>query len=156
MSQIREWLFIGNYAQTIDLQVLNRDGITAILQLAEKVTHPNIETLYLKMDDGESISHDSIAQGIAFMRAQKVKGGRLMVACGAGISRSTTFAMAILMEEEQLPLFDAYAEIYRQYFRAEPHPQLIMSLSAYYGKELTLIEAYEALEKVRASIDDTH
>ena len=48
MSQIRDWLFIGNYAQTIDLQVLNRDGITAILQLAEKVKHPNIETLYLK------------------------------------------------------------------------------------------------------------
>ena len=108
------------------------------------------------MDDGESISHDLITQGITFIRQQRAKDARLMIACGAGISRSTTFAMAALIEDENLTLFDAYAEIYQKYFRAEPHPQLIMSLSSYYGKDLTIIEAYEGLEDVRTTIDNTH
>ncbi len=152
MYKIREWLYIGKYSQTRRLEFLNQVGITAMLQLADHIPQDGIETLYLDINDGESLPHDKIQRGVNFILEQKEVDGRVLVACGAGISRSSTFALAALMEVEKLAIFDAYREVFLRYRGAEPHPELMMSLSAYHGKEMDLLEAWEGLHEVRESI----
>ena len=153
MNKIRDWLYIGKYSQTRNLEMLENNGITAMLLLAEEVNHPDIESLFLQLDDGVAMPHDKIKEGIEFIREQKAAGKRVLVACGAGISRSTIFSMAALMEEEVLEIFDAYAEIYRLYRGARPHHELCISLSAYYGNELDLLDVDDGLRNARKKVD---
>lgn len=154
MYKIRDWLYIGKFAETRRRELLEDTGITAMLLLAQEVTHPNIESLYVALEDGEPMAHDKIKEGIAFIREQKEKGKVVLVACGAGISRSTIFSMAAIMEEEDFKLFDAYGEVYQYHRSARPHHELCISLSEYYGKELDLLEVHDGLKQTRKKIDE--
>jgi protein-tyrosine phosphatase len=132
MYSIRPWLFIGKYRETREWHYLRSCGIGAMLQLAERVEQPNITSLYLAVEDGEPLKVDLLQQGVAFVREQKADGRPILVACGAGISRSATFALAALKEEENLSLLDAYGQIILNHPDAMPHPALWESLCLYY------------------------
>jgi hypothetical protein len=153
MQQIRDWLYIGKFAETRRHDFLQKAGITAMLQLADYVPQPDIETLFIPIEDGVSLYHPRIKKGVNFIREQKALGKTVLVACGAGQSRSVTFSIAALMEEENLELFEAYREIYLRHRGAEPHHELIISLSAYYGKPMELLEVWESLHAVRDSVN---
>ncbi|MGB1288565.1 MAG: dual specificity protein phosphatase family protein, partial [Aggregatilineales bacterium] len=73
----------------------------------------------------------------------------IVVACGAGISRSTTIIMAALMEYEDRDLFDAYAQVYEHHPIANPHYKLVMSLADYHGIELDLSQTLDGLRAVQ-------
>lgn len=153
MQQIRDWLFIGKYAETRRLDFLQEAGIQAMLQLADYVSQPDIETLFLSVEDGVSLPSTLIKKGINFIREQKAQGRTVLVACGAGMSRSVTFGIAAIMEEEGRGLFEAYREIYLHHRAAEPHYELILSLTAYYDKPMDLLDIWEGLQNVRKSVD---
>ena len=55
---------------------------------------------------------------------KKKKGHKVLVACGAGINRSTAFCMAALKEVEGLSLLDAYKEIKRKHPESLPNMNL--------------------------------
>lgn len=154
MNKIRDWLYIGKFSQTRNREMLDSNGITAMLQLAEPITYSDIESLFIHLEDGVPMPHDKVAEGIKFIREQKAKGHRVLVACGAGISRSTIFAMAALMEEENLELFESYREIYRRFRGARPHHELVISLSEYYGDALDLLEVDDGLKDARRDVDE--
>ncbi|GAB5492071.1 MAG: hypothetical protein Phog2KO_22860 [Phototrophicaceae bacterium] len=153
MYQIRDWLYIGKYSQTRNLLTLNQYGITAMLQLADYVPQENIESLFLNVDDGEPLPTGMIESGLQFLREQKAQNKTILVACGAGISRSSTFALAFLMELENLSLLEAYREVYKNHPQAEPHPELIKSLYGYHGETVEMIEAFSRLRTVRQEVD---
>lgn len=154
MHEIRDWLYIGKYSHTRELDYLNQVGITAMLQLAEHVPQPDIDTLYLDVDDGVPIPHEMIERGINYILEKKKANNKVLVACGAGISRSSAFALAALGEIEKRSLFDAYREVFKRYQDAQPHFALMMSLSLYYGKEITLRETRDALYDVWQSVKE--
>ncbi|MCB9453869.1 MAG: dual specificity protein phosphatase family protein [Anaerolineaceae bacterium] len=142
MIKIRDWLYIGKYRETQDKELLDSRGITALLHLAAPVQQPGIEVLYLPVDDGVSIQHKYIEQGVAFVRAQKVAERTVLIACGAGISRSTVFAIAVLHEEEGLSLLDAYRSILEVHRDAMPHYMLWDSLREYYQSPITYLDMW--------------
>ena len=74
----------------------------------------------------------ALQQGVRFAREQKAAGRNLVVGCGAGISRSVTFTMALLHEEEGISLLEAYEQIVAVHPDAMPHIELIKSLGEYY------------------------
>jgi protein-tyrosine phosphatase len=153
MFKIRDWLYIGKYAHIRSKSNLESDQIGALLSLAEPVGHEGIATLYLNVTDGEPVEYDKIAAGVQFVRDQKAAGKRIVIACGAGISRSVMFTMAALMEEEGLSVFDAYREVYLQYRAAQPHDNLIISLAGYHGQELDLLDVWTQLSEVQKQVD---
>lgn len=132
MHQIRSWLYVGSFAETHDRAVLNAAGISAMLQLAAPAHQAGIETLFLRVDDAEYLPAGTIARGVNFVRARKAEGREVMVACRQGISRSTTFAIAALSEEENIPLYAAYQNVLSAHPNARPHPALLLSLMQYY------------------------
>ena len=88
MDAVRSWLIIGDYRDTKDLALIQAYKIEAILQLAAPVEHPNVELLYLPVDDGHPLPFDALREGVAFVRSHKAQGHNVLVACGAGVSRS--------------------------------------------------------------------
>ncbi|MBI5928756.1 MAG: dual specificity protein phosphatase family protein [Chloroflexi bacterium] len=149
MDQIRSWLYIGNYRDTCNLPSLQDRHIGAMLQLAELVEQPDIEVLYLPVEDGEPLLIDLLIQGIEFVCSQKALGNIVLVACGAGISRSSSFALAVLKEEENLNLMDALREIAKHHSDTQPHPALWASLCAYYGEEIDYLDVLDLLDEIK-------
>ena len=137
MDQIRPWLYIGKYRETKDVFLLGYHQIGAMLQLAELVEHTGIISLYLPVEDGVSLPEPMLKEGIDFIKNQKDQGRKIMVSCGAGISRSTTFAIAALKEIEQLNLSDSFQEIKLHHPETMPHPALWKSLCEYYKEEIS-------------------
>ena len=133
MHTIRPWLYIGKVRETGDRSIMYRYQIGSILQLAYPATHPGIESLFIEVDDGLPLPTSALQQGTAFARAQKAAGHKLVIGCGAGVSRSVTFTMAVLHEEEGISLMDAYEQIATVHPDAMPHFELIKSLGAYYN-----------------------
>ncbi len=140
MIPIRDWLFIGRYRDTQNLPLLSANHISAMLQLAEPVQQPGIASLYLPVEDGVLIPEALLRQGITYIRTQKQLGDVVLVACGAGQSRSVAFAVAALKEEEDISLLEALKIICANHPEAHPHPKLWESLCAYYGEPFSLRE----------------
>ena len=140
MDQIRSWLFIGAYRDTLNKSYLDLKSIQAILQLAEKVEQPNIVTLYLPVEDLAPISSGHLRQGVDFIRKNKQKGCRVLVSCGAGINRSSAFSTAALKEEEGLSLLDAFKEVKHKHPVSMPHEPVWDSLCKYYGENIPYLE----------------
>ena len=142
MDTIRPWLYIGNYRDTIVYSSLHAAQINVLLTFAEPVTHPDISCHYLAVEDGISLDQEILSNGIARLQDAYTNNQRVLVACGAGISRSATFAIAILKEVEQLSLLEAARVVHRIRPSIAPHYALWLSLCTYYDEDipyLTLI-----------------
>ncbi len=146
MVTIRPWLLIGKYRETLDHDLLARAKVGALLHLAARVEPPGITTLYLPIEDGEPFDVVTLRRGVDFVLAQRAAGKTVLVACGAGISRATTFAIAALKEAEGLPLIATARAVRQAHPDGLPHMALWSSLCLHYQEPddyLTLIRAAE-------------
>jgi protein-tyrosine phosphatase len=117
-----------------------------MLLLAELVEHPGIRSLYLPVEDFAPLKTDLLRQGIDFVRAEKALGHSVLIACGAGINRSTAFAIAVLKEEEDLSLLEAFRTVKRQHSRGMPHRPVWESLCSYYEEEIPFEKLFDRIE----------
>jgi len=140
MYPIRPWLYIGKFNETQDDDLLRRREIGAMLQLADSVKQEGIPSLYIPVQDGEPMPHDLMRTGIQFVRLEKALGRNVLIACGMGISRSATFAIAALKEEEGLSLLEAFRQVHAKHPDAMPHPELWKSLCEYCGEDVPYSE----------------
>jgi len=136
MYSIRPWLYVGKYRETKDADLLRQHQIGAMLQLAEGVELPGITLLFIFVEDGVPLPIDALRKGVEFVRSEKAQGHNVLIACGAGISRSVAFAVAVLKEEEDLSLREALGQVRAKHPEAMPHPALLKSLSEYYGEDV--------------------
>jgi protein-tyrosine phosphatase len=136
MYPIRTWLYVGKFSETQDDVLLRRREIGAMLQLADSVKQPGIPSLYVPVEDGEPLPPDVLRMGVEFVRLEKALGRNVLIACGAGISRSGTFTIAALKEEEGLGLLEAFREVRARHPGALPHPVLWKSLCEYYAEDV--------------------
>ncbi len=139
MDPIRPWLYIGKYRETLNQHLLDVNSIQAMLLLEELVQHPGITSIYLPVQDFKPIPPYLLRQGVDFVRAEKGQGHRILIACGAGISRSSAFAVAVLKEEEGFGLLDAFRVVKRRHAEAMPHPPVWESLCSYYHEDVPFI-----------------
>lgn len=140
MNQIRPWLYVGKYRETLDFRLLKSCRITAMLLLAELVEHDGMISYYLDVADGEPLPDNLLKKGVDFVMTQKQQGGVILIACGAGISRSAAYAIAALKEDEALPLLEAFHEVKQAAPEIMPHSTLWDSLCQYYGESIPWIE----------------
>jgi protein-tyrosine phosphatase len=130
MYRIRPWLFISNDRDTCNHDLLATAGVGALLHLAADVAPPGIVTQYLPIEEGELLHPAMLQVGVQCIREQHATGKTVVVACGAGISRSTSFAMAALKEIDGCSLAAA-AQIVRR-----AHPVVWASLCAFAGEAI--------------------
>ena len=111
-----------------------------MLQLAEKVEQPGIISLYLSVEDFAPLKFDLLEKGIAFIQERKRLGDCILVACGAGINRSSTFCTAALKAEEGMSLLDAFKEVKKKHPESMPHKPVWESLCKYYGESIPYLD----------------
>lgn len=143
MNQIRPWLYIGKYRETKDYQYLCRHNIGAMLLLAEMVEQPGITSLYLPVEDGKPLPLDLLQEGLSFIQQQHKQGKVVLVACGAGISRSGSYTIAALKESENLSLLEAFQQVQQLHPDTMPHYRLWQSLCEYYGESVPWTELHK-------------
>ncbi|MDX1992255.1 MAG: dual specificity protein phosphatase [bacterium] len=146
MNQIRPWLYVGNRFSTEDPDLLGRTGIGAMLQLYASVHQPGIPSIYVPIEDGYPLPSAIFTLGVGFVRAQKAQGRRVLVACGAGISRSATVAIAVLKEEEGLGLKDAFLLVREGNPRALPDQVHWQSLCQRYNEDVSFWDLWRTAE----------
>lgn len=134
MFQIRDWLFISGFPAASNPKEVQKHRINAMLQLFEAFKSPGVETLYLNVLDGYPLPPEVIRRGVDFVRKQHSKDKRILITCGAGVSRSVTFTVAILKEIEGLSLEEAYLSIRQHHQEALPDHIHWDSLREYFGE----------------------
>ncbi|MDF0643984.1 MAG: dual specificity protein phosphatase family protein [Nitrospira sp.] len=117
-----------------------------MLLFAEPMDYPGIASLYLKFEDGCPLGGDLLTRGLEFVSRQKQAGRSVLIACGAGQSRSVVFAIAALKQEEGLSIIDAFRTISDQHPEAQPHMVLWESLCKHYGEDVSYFTMLKALE----------
>lgn len=150
MVRIRPWLCVGKFRATRDARLLAAHGVGAMLQLAEPVEQPGIASRYLPVEDGEPLPFALLREGVDYMLAARNRGQVVLVACGAGISRSTSFAIAALKEVEGLSLLESLLSIHRVHPDGLPHPALWQSLCDYYEEQVPFFDVVHALDAAEA------
>ncbi len=137
MNKIQAWLYIGKYRETLNSHLLSAYNIGAMLQLADLVEQPGLTSLYLPVEDGTPLPDDLLRRGIDFVIAEKERGRTVLIACGAGVSRSAAFTVAVLKEVEGLSLLDALRIVKQRHPEAMPHPAIWDSLCTYYDEDVS-------------------
>ncbi len=133
---IRPWLHVGSYRDTTNLHLLEVSGIQMMLQMAEDVRYPQIESLFIPVADGVPLPLELFERGKQFILQAICNHRTLLIACGAGLSRSVVFATAALKEAEGLGLLEAYQELKARHPEALAHPRLWNSLCGFYGESV--------------------
>lgn len=102
LSFIWGFMAIGSQATAQDLNFLNRENITHVLNLTACDFKPEVFTsricMQIKLNDSPAqdiLSH--IPAAVAFIQSARDCGGRILIHCLAGISRSSAIAIAYIM-----------------------------------------------------------
>ncbi len=143
MDHVAEGIAIGSLEDCLDHSRLAETGIEAVLQLyghpRERALIPlPIAVLQLEVRDRVPLDPAQLRKGVTFIREQRRAGRQVLVACGAGVSRSPTIVAAYLHEEGS-DLSEAFARI-AAVRSIHPHRALVRSLVDYYGLDPTIHE----------------
>ena len=136
-------LLIGSAFHDSDKQVLDAEGITAVLQLFEGDENWPAHWLALRLPvhDGQAIACELLRRGCDFVQTQRKAGHKTLVACLMGQSRSATFVFACLLADGCTPP-EAWRLLKTRHPQAYPHPILLQSLLECYGLPYTVAELY--------------
>jgi hypothetical protein len=137
-SAITSWLFVGDRADAADADRLLALGITHVLNVATNCPAPPhahqfvYEHLPIFDSDAQKIA-DVLPRALALIRDAHTSGGRVLVHCIMGVSRSVTLAAAYLVSASgpRLPLATALALLVRQRPVAMPNAGFRLQLALY-------------------------
>jgi protein-tyrosine phosphatase len=146
MIEIRPWLYVGKYTDTLNETILTNHGIEALLELHEPAPQPQIPSLFLPFHDGEPLNAAFLKQAIAFVQEHSGAGQRVMVACSAGISRSPMIATAAIKVIENRSLHDALNEVRAKHPRAMPDHIHWEGLCAYFDESIPFWDIWREMK----------
>jgi protein-tyrosine phosphatase len=98
---------------------------------------PTFKTLEVPVKDGQPLAADRLKVGVGFIRQLVESGHPVLVMCAQGVSRSSTFILAYMLERGY-DLRAAFFHLFYQHPDAEPHPQMWLSLIRHYRLDYSL------------------
>ncbi|KAF9114669.1 Dual specificity protein phosphatase 10 [Mortierella sp. AM989] len=151
-------LYLGAEHNALDVNILSRLGITAVLNVAVEIStasqqqyQSEIKTggdRIVKTIQGKSIQYKNLSwthhqrnlqsefpEAFAFIEETKSKGGKVLVHCQLGVSRSASLVIAYVMKSSQMNLTDAYDFVKTRSSVISPNMSLMYQL-AEFGKSL--------------------
>jgi protein-tyrosine phosphatase len=86
---------------------------------------------YNPLNDGQFVLPETLQRGVSFIKERVAAGEPVLVMCAAGISRSSTFVLAYLLERGYA-LRDAWQLLKEHHPEARPLPAMWLSLIVHY------------------------
>jgi len=148
-SRITEQVYVGSQFNQHGLEVLRREGISAVVNM--RIERDDAEAgllleeyCYLPTIDDEAPSEAHIDEGIQFIRRMVSEGRKVYIHCAGGIGRAPTMAAAYFIAEGA-SVEEAIARIQdvRPYIRIMP-PQMELLRKLETRREQRLAEWEEA------------
>ncbi|EKX41274.1 hypothetical protein GUITHDRAFT_74911, partial [Guillardia theta CCMP2712] len=115
-TRVEDFLFVGGVAVAQNLELLKGVGITHILNCAglssENFFPESFQytTLYLNDAASEDITCH-VYRVVRLIQAVKQTGGKILVHCHQGVSRSCAFCIAFLIHDYSLSYEDAFLRV---------------------------------------------
>ena len=124
-------LFLGDYQSSKNPRLLNL-GVTGVVNAAGGLPNPlSGQFKYLKVDLADSALTDiqsHFAAVIKFVNQICKSGGKVLINCAAGVSRSTTLVLAYLMASKKMTLKEAYLLVKHIRQVVDPNPGFVAQL----------------------------
>jgi hypothetical protein len=134
VDKITDRIYIGCFQAATNLDFGNRNSITHVLNCTPDA-HPGLKELrvnQLNVHDGHEMAFGDIRFAIDCIETALHNGGRILVHCHAGISRSTSMVIAFFMHNGFS--WDEALEIVRKGRpQAWPHPAIERSVKKFFG-----------------------
>ncbi|KAF7650620.1 hypothetical protein LDENG_00123040 [Lucifuga dentata] len=113
LSRVTDHLYLSNGRAAGDSSLLSRCKITCIINVTETRTSspppPRLEYIHIPVSDSPVfplIDHFDRVADVIHLNGES--GGRTLVHCNAGVSRSAALCLAYLMKHRGLTLLEAY------------------------------------------------
>ncbi|VDK86254.1 unnamed protein product [Onchocerca ochengi] len=112
ISKIRPFLYLSGLAPLTPISLKSFTCIINCVAGLRQFAPPHLSVLHIPIEDDEETDLSPYWY-IVFRKIdeQKKIGGKVLIFCGMGISRSATFVIAYLMCVEKMTLRDAYKEV---------------------------------------------
>lgn len=128
-------LYVGDKADASNLKHLNNLGITHIVNATRDIPNgftKRFEYVNIRIDDDESTNIRRHFQRCnKFVGSALRNGGRVLIHCRAGVSRSVTLAIAYLVARCNMTLKQAYDLVKRQRQIISPNNAFLVQLAKY-------------------------
>jgi predicted protein tyrosine phosphatase len=109
---VSDFLYLGSVRDALSLQALQQHKITHILNVAKDVESSSFEDIaYARLhldDEPEQILHPHFETAFEFINDAEKSGGRVLIHCVVGKSRSPAIVIAYLMKCKGMTLKEAY------------------------------------------------
>ncbi|VDD74924.1 unnamed protein product [Mesocestoides corti] len=114
VSQILDFLYLGNARDSMNAKFMEEQGITHVINAT--CEHPNVfekdgKIKYLRVAVHDTTLADlrpHFKPAIDFIDSARNSGGKVLVHCMAGVSRSATLVIAYLVTHSNLTVVEAY------------------------------------------------
>jgi len=130
MSRLCSRLFIGGIKDAERLAADNSVGITVVITLCAEEVLPkrrDIKYVRIPVEDASPVTLDQFEQVMNAI-AEHIRSGRVLLHCGAGMSRSPIFAAAWIHRCGYLHIENALLEIADLRPEIDPSPVLLKSV----------------------------
>jgi len=113
VTEILPYLYLGNECDAADAELLQRHQITHVLNVTSNIPF-RCEHLILtnkRLSASDSAIQDIrqyFSEALSFIDDAQKSGGKILVHCQAGVSRSPTIVIAYLMHQRGMTLMDAF------------------------------------------------
>ena len=149
-GQVTESVFIGGARAYGSIPALRAAGITHVLKLyfdAPEWGEP-FTVFEHALEDGVFIPAETLERGLAFIRDGVAAGGKVLVCCQLGASRSATFVLAHLLEQGY-DLREAFRRLRAVRPHAWPARALWETLLTHYATPYTLDDIETWIDECR-------
>ena len=130
MSRLCSRLFLGGIKDAERLATANPEGITAVISLCAEQIAPkrrDIKYVRIPIDDARPVTRPQFEVVMSAI-AEHIRGGKVLLHCGAGMSRSPIFAAAWMHRCGYLHIESALLEIAELRPTIDPSPALLKSV----------------------------
>lgn len=117
MSKITDFLYLSSLTAAQDVELLNKNRITHVINCCLESQTPNygisnLNCLLLKLRDTGLENIDSLfLEAIAFIHEARMQGKSVLVHCYQGVSRSASLVIAYIMWANDLSYEEAYGHV---------------------------------------------
>ena len=121
-------VYIGNYKFALDAELLIKEGITYILNCGNGLKNfyesENLfKYLYIPLYDSEAQKLDKYLDTTnKFIKEGSENGNKILIHCGAGMSRSATICLMYMIIEKKFKFSDAYTLMKQKRKCVMPNP----------------------------------